>query len=56
MSHSFLSNVTSLVSGSGFEDAPSPDKPHALEYEDYDIFQPCREIDAIIDDKLYIGE
>jgi len=47
-----FSGVTNLVSGLKSKDAP----PAVLEYEDYDIFQPCREIDAIIDDKLYIGE
>jgi hypothetical protein len=49
---SSFSGVVNLVSGSKSEDAPPP----ALEYEDYDIFQPCREIDAIIDNELYIGE
>jgi hypothetical protein len=50
---SCFSGVTTLVSGSKSKDAPPPT---VLEYEDYDIFQPCREIDAIIDDELYIGE
>lgn len=27
-----------------------------LEYADYDVFKPVREIDVIIEDKLYIGE
>jgi hypothetical protein len=49
---SCLSGVANLVSGLKSEVAPPP----ALEYEDYDIFQPCREIDAIIDNELYIGE
>ena len=55
MPNSFFSDLTKLVPSSTFEPAPPAD--HAvLEYEDYDIFQPCREIDAVIDNKLYLGE
>jgi dual specificity phosphatase 12 len=57
MTNSLLSN---LASGSKFEEPSSgtSDQPqaHALEYEDYDIFQPCREIDSIIDGQLYLGD
>lgn len=51
---SFLLQAT--VSDTGFEDTPSPGQPHALEYENYDVFQSSRRIDVIIDDKLYLGE
>lgn len=53
MENSILSSGANLVSGS---EAHLPDRSEVLDYEDYDIFQPSREIDAIIDNKLYIGE
>ena len=52
--NSIFSSLTNLVSGSKFEDVPP--EHGAPEYADYDIFQPGREIDAIIDNKLYLGE
>ena len=52
--NSLFSSLTNLVSDSKFEDAPP--EHGAPEYADYDIFQPRREVDAIIDNKLYLSE
>jgi len=52
--NSLFSSLTNLVSDSKFEDAPP--EHGAPEYADYDIFQPRREVDAIIDNKLYLSD
>ena len=50
-----LFGLNNFVSGSNFHDVP-PSQNAVLDYGTYDTFQPCREIDAIIDDKVYLGE
>lgn len=58
MTDSFVSNLTSLISGSPFRNTshtPSLDQA-PIHSEDYDTFKPCREIDLIIDGQLYLGE
>jgi hypothetical protein len=50
--NSFCSNLTNSAPGS----KPQVLDQAAPEHEKYDILQPRHEIDAIIDNKLYLGE